>query len=126
MRVHSEEATPATPEHPGQPPDSDDHGRIRRVLINWTLALLTVAAAAFIVIFAIGAAMSVAACSAPQCPGLGPDGLVYGVLLYGAPVVAVATVAVSFFTASRRRGFVVPLVALAVLLADFAAIAILF
>ncbi|BCI87977.1 hypothetical protein PJK45_18270 [Mycobacterium kansasii] len=109
----------------GIPPQTDDHNRGRRILVNWVLALLTVPAAALVMVFAIGAAMSMAACSGAQCPDLGPNGLVYGVLLYGAPVVAASTLIASFFTAARRRGFVVPLCALALLFVDIAATAIL-
>ncbi|VBA54084.1 hypothetical protein LAUMK191_03022 [Mycobacterium attenuatum] len=108
------------------PPPGGDHSRMRRVLMNWLLALLTVPAAVLVMIFAIGAAMSMAACSSAQCPELGPNGLLYGVLLYGAVVVAAVTLGVSFFTASRRRGFVVPLSALALLAVDIAVTAILF
>lgn len=108
-------------------PDGDtDHGRGRRGVVNWILAALTVPAAALIMIFAVGAAMSVAACSSAQCPNLGPGGVLYGVLFYGAPVVAGLTIIASIFTALRRRGWIVPVVALALLAADFAAIAILF
>jgi hypothetical protein len=108
------------------PPQDSNEGRGRRAVVNWILALLTVPAAALIMLFAIGAAMSFAACSAAQCPTLGPSGLVYGILFYGAPVVAGLTIVASFFTAFRRRGFIIPLVGLGVLLADFASIAILF
>lgn len=101
-------------------------GRVRRGVVNWILAALTVPAAALVMIFAVGAAMSIAACSTGQCPDLGPDGAVYGVLFYGAPVVSGLTIVASFFTALRRRGWIVPVVALALLAADFAAIAILF
>ncbi|KZS69743.1 hypothetical protein A4G29_01290 [Mycobacterium kansasii] len=120
-REHREVITDA-----GNPPQVGDHNRGRRILVNWVLALLTVPAAALVMVFAIGAAMSMAACSGAQCPDLGPNGLVYGVLLYGAPVVAASTLIVSFFTASRRRGFVVPLCALALLVADIAVTAVLF
>ena len=125
MSLHSEESTQVVPDQTAQPPDTTDHNRGRRAIVNWALALLTVPAAALIMIFAVGAAMSFAACST-QCPDLRPSGLVYGVLFYGAPVIAGLTIVVSFFTAFRRRGFVVPLTGLALLLADFAAIAILF
>ena len=108
------------------PPHTGEHNRGRRILVNWVLALLTVPVAALVMVFAIGAAMSMAACSGAQCPDLGPNGLMYGMLLYGAPVVAVSTLVASFFTASRRRGFVVPLCALALLVVDIAATAILF
>jgi hypothetical protein len=104
---------------------TDDGGR-RRAWVNWVLALLTVPAAAVVMIVGIGAAMSVAACSRPQCPDLGPSGLLYGVLLYGAPVVAVLTIAVTFMTATRRWGVFVPLCGLALLLSDVAVMAILF
>ncbi|MCV6966577.1 hypothetical protein H7J50_22625 [Mycobacterium intermedium] len=107
-------------------PQSEDHGRTRRAIVNWVLALLTVPAAILVVVFAIGAAMSMAGCSAPACPGIGPSGLVYGVLLYGAPVISGLTMIVSIFTAFRPYGFVVPVIALALLLADFATIAALF
>jgi hypothetical protein len=125
MSLHSEQSTQVAPNQTAQPPDTTDHSRGRRAIVNWALALLTVPAAALIMIFAVGAAMSFAACST-QCPNLGPSGLVYGVLFYGAPVVAGLTVIASFFTAFRRRGFLVPLIGLALLLVDFAAIAILF
>lgn len=87
---------------------------------------MTVPAAALIMIFAVGAAMSMAACSTAQCPDLGPGGVLHGVLFYGAPLVAGVTVIASFFTALRRRGWIVPAVALALLAADFAALATLF
>ncbi|KQH76138.1 hypothetical protein AO501_30665 [Mycobacterium gordonae] len=102
------------------------HGRGRRGVANWILAALTVPAAALVMIFAVGAAMSIAACSTAQCPDLGPDGVLYGVLFYGAPVIAGLTIIASFFTALRRRGWIVPVIALALLAADFATIAILF
>ncbi|OBJ52423.1 hypothetical protein A9W95_20395 [Mycobacterium sp. 1423905.2] len=95
-------------------------------MLNWVLALLTVPAAILVMIFAVGAAMSVAACSAAQCPHLGPSGLLYGVLFYGAPVVAVLTIVASFFTAKRRWGVIVPLVGIALLVADLAITALVF
>ena len=94
--------------------------------MNWALALLTVPAAALVMIFDVGAAVSTAACTGAQCPGLGPHGLMYGVLLYGAPVVAALTIVASFFTATRRRGFLVPLWSWALLLCDIALTSILF
>ena len=70
--------------------------------------------------------MSIAACSDRRCPNLGPSGLFYGVLFYGAPVVAVLTIVASIFTATRRRGFIVPLCGWALLVADIVATALLF
>jgi hypothetical protein len=125
MGLHTEQSAQAVIEQTAQPPGATDPGRGRRAIANWALALLTVPAAALIMIFAVGAAMSFAACST-QCPNLGPDGLAYGVLFYGAPVIAGLTIVASVFTAFRRKGFLVPLIGLALLLVDFAAIAILF
>jgi hypothetical protein len=45
------------------------------------------------------------------------------VSFYGPPVVAAVTVIVSFFTAPRRWGIVIPIVALALLGADIAILA---
>jgi hypothetical protein len=125
MSVRSDEDTAVERATPESVADTD-RGRARRGVVNWILAALTVPAAALIMIFAVGAAMSIAACSAAQCPDLGPGGVLYGVLVYGAPAIAVVTLLLSFFTALRRRGWIVPVVALALLAADFAAIAILF
>lgn len=127
MSVQNPRAAEVGPEAAGaRTPDGAVPARGRRAVVNWVLALLTVPAAAVVVIFAVGAAMSVAACSAADCPAMGPSGLIYGVLLYGAPVVSALTIVISVFTAVRRRGFIVPLVALVLLLADFTAIAVLF
>lgn len=106
--------------------DESHRRRLSRVWVNWALALLTVPAAALVMIFDVGAAVSTAACTGAQCPELGPHGLVYGVLLYGAPAVAVLTVAASFFTATHRRGFLVPLWGLVLLLCDVAVTSMLF
>ncbi len=112
---------------PGTQPPSDDRGlRRRRVWVNWAFALLTVPAAALVMIFDVGAAVSTAACTGAQCPVLGPHGLAYGVLLYGAPAIAAVTIVVSLFTATRRRGFLVPVWGLVLLLCDVAVTSILF
>ena len=94
--------------------------------MNWAFALLTVPAAALVMIFDVGAAVSTAACSGAQCPALGPHGLAYGVLLYGAPAIAAMTIVVSLFTATRRRGFLVPVLGLVLLLCDVAVTSMLF
>jgi hypothetical protein len=108
------------------PPAETDEGSPLRIWVSWVLALLSVPAAAVVMIVGIGAAMSVAACSHPQCPDLGPSGLLYGVLLYGAPVVAVLTIAITFMTGTRRWGVLVPVCGLALLLSDVAVMVILF
>ncbi|MBV9318708.1 MAG: hypothetical protein JOZ23_12475 [Mycobacterium sp.] len=99
-------------------------GERRWLWVNWILALLTVPAAIGASIFAFAAVMSTAACSDKQCPNLGPSGIGFGVLFYGAPVVALAVIAISFFTARRRWGIVVPLAGLALLAADFIIVAV--
>jgi hypothetical protein len=95
-----------------------------RLWLNWALAVLTVIGAGVTMAVALGAVMSTAACSDKACPNLGPRGISFDTLYYGAPAVAVATVVLTFFTARRRWGFVVPVVALALLAADIAILAI--
>jgi hypothetical protein len=85
---------------------------------------LTVVGAGVVMVFSLGAVMSTAACSDKQCPNLGPNGISFDVLFYGAPVVAALTLIVSFFTAQRRWGIVVPLLALALLVADITILAV--
>lgn len=105
-------------------PDESARGSRVRLWLNWALALLTVIGAGAAMAVALGAVMSTAACSDKACPNLGPHGISFDTLYYGAPAVAVVTIVLSFFTARRRWGFVVPVVALALLLADVATLAI--
>jgi hypothetical protein len=95
-----------------------------RVWLNWALAVLTVIGAGVAMAVALGAVMSTAACSDKACPNLGPRGISFDQLYYGAPAVAVVTVVLSFFTARKRWGFIVPVVAMALLAADVAILAI--
>lgn len=95
--------------------DTRSDSRARRWL-NWILALSTVLGAAAVELFAIGAVMGTAACSTPNCPK--PSGFVYGLLTYAPPVIAVATVVVTIFTAGHRRGYLVPLVAWGLIIID--------
>ncbi len=92
--------------------------------VNWALALATVPAAAIVMLFALGAVMSTDGCSASSCPNLGRGGINFGVAFYGAPVVAVVVIVISFFTAKRRGGIVVPLCGWALLVADVALMAV--
>lgn len=101
-----------------------DRGRRLRLWVNWVLALLTIPAAAVVLIFTLGAVMSTAGCSAGQCPNLGPAGISFGVLFYGAPIVAALAIVISIFTARRRWGIIVPLCALALLVADIIIVAV--
>jgi hypothetical protein len=110
-------------DHEAQTVEPNRSNRVR-LWLNWALALLTVMGAGLSMAVALGAVMSTAACSDKACPNLGPRGISFDTLYYGAPAVAVVTVVLSFFTARRRWGFVVPVVALALLIADVAILAI--
>ncbi len=88
----------------------------RRLWLNWLLALSTILGAVAVQLLAMGAVMSTAACSQPSCPK--PTGFGYGLLIYTPPVVAVLAIVLSFFTAGRRRGFLVPVIAWVVILVD--------
>jgi hypothetical protein len=107
---------------PAQPDAS--HRRPVWPWVNWALALSTVPAAAIVMLFALGAVMSTDGCSDRSCPNLGRDGIDFTVAFYGAPVVAFVVIVISFFTAKRRRGMVVPLCGWALLLADVVLMAV--
>jgi hypothetical protein len=92
----------------------------RNPWVTWVLALLTIPAAAAVLFYATGAVMSTAGCSGQTCRA--PGDLAFGVMFYGAPVVAVVVLAVSLFTARRRLGFLVPVAGLALLAIDAALI----
>ena len=104
-------------------PGDTDHDKRARLWVNWGLALLAVVGAGVVMLVALGAVMSTAACSDKACPNLGPKGISFDTLYYGAPVVAALAVVASFFTARRRWGFVIPVVAIALLIADVAILA---
>src|ERR1700743_3329693 len=86
-------------------------------IANWVLALATVPGAGAVVVFADVQVLGTAGCNDRPCPRQGPGELGFAVIEYGAPVVAVVTIVLSFFTARRRRGIVVPLVAWLLLVA---------
>jgi hypothetical protein len=95
--------------------DVDRHDMARtsrtRTIANWALALLTLVGAAALVLYAYGMALGTSGCSDATCPHLQSADAVFGPVVYGAPVVAVAAVLASFVTARRRRGWMVPAVA---------------
>jgi hypothetical protein len=101
-------------------------GRRRHVWpwVYWGLALSTVPAAAIVMLFALGAVMSTDGCSGRSCPNLGRGGIDFGVAFYGAPVVAFVVIVLSFFTAKRRGGVVVPLAGWALLIIDVVLMAV--
>jgi hypothetical protein len=104
--------------------EANHSGHRRRLWLNWGLALLTAVGAGITMAVALGAVMSTAACSDKACPNLGPRGISFDTLYYGAPAVAVVTIVLSIFTARRRWGFVIPVTALALLIADIAILAV--
>jgi len=100
--------------------DAQGDGHRRPTVINWVLAGLTVPGALAIILYQHAQVLATAGCSERTCAKLGPSPFVFGLIEYGAPVVAVLAVAVSFVTAKTRHGIVVPLVAWALLIAGFA------
>lgn len=101
-----------------------DTSRRTRLWVNWLLAVSTILGAVAVQLFAMGAVMSTAACSNPNCPK--PTGFVYGMLTYGAPVIAAVAILLSFVTAGRRRGWLVPAIAWLLLIIDVAVLAATF
>jgi hypothetical protein len=99
-------------------PGGTDRDKRVRLWVNWGLALLTVVGAGIVMVVALASVMSTAACNDKACPNLGPNWISFDTLFYGAPVVAALAVVASFFTARRRWGFVIPVTALALLIAD--------
>lgn len=98
----------------------------RSVSPNWLLALLTVPVATAVMMFAFGSVMGLARCTERACPHTGPGEFWFGILAYGPPIVALVTIVISFFTASRKHAVWVPLIALGLLLAAFGVLAITF
>jgi hypothetical protein len=95
----------------------DTLGSRSQRITNWILALLTIVGAAAAVLFAYGTALGTSGCSDRACPHLGLANAVFGPVVYGAPVVALLTIAVSFVTAKLRRGWIVPAIAWILLIA---------
>jgi hypothetical protein len=93
---------------------------------NWILALLTLPGAAAVVSFMYVKILGTAACSGQNCPHMGTGPVGFTLIQYGAPAVAVIAVAMSFFTARRPRGILVPVVAWVLLIAAAAVIAFSF
>jgi hypothetical protein len=107
-----------------QTEDRSDHRG--RTVTNWLLSLLTIPGALAVVGFAYMQVLGTAACTDKTCAGLGPSESVFGLILYGTPFVPVVAIALSFFTARRRLGIIVPACAWALLVAGFAILALTF
>ena len=116
--------TAQTPTLTGTEDDHRSQGARIRPWVNWTLALLTAPASVVVVLFGLGALMSYAACSDRPCRDKGIGGIWLEVLWFGSPVVAAVIIFVSFFTAKRRYGIVVPLCGWALLAADVGLLAL--
>jgi hypothetical protein len=99
-------------------PATGEVGRTGRIT-NWVLALATVPGAIAVVLFLYIQILGTAGCSDQTCPRQGPGELGFTLIQYGAPIVAAAAVALSFFTARRRGGILVPIVAWLLLIAAF-------
>jgi hypothetical protein len=98
----------------------------KRAVVNWILALLTIPGAGAVVAYSYLQVLSTAACTGGACAQEGPSEFVFGLIMYGTPFVAVAAIALSFFTARRARGFVVPAIAWTLLVVAFAILALTF
>jgi hypothetical protein len=104
---------------------TSETGRAGRI-VNWVLALATLPGAVAIVVFLYMQVLGTAGCNDQPCPRQGPGELGFTVIQYGAPAVAVAAVVLSFFTARRRGGILVPLVAWVLLIAAILVLAFSF
>jgi hypothetical protein len=98
--------------------DTNEVGRAGRIT-NWVLALATIPGAVAVVLFLYMQIMGTAGCNDQPCPRQGPGELGFTLIQYGAPIVAVVAVVLSFFTARRRGGILVPVVAWLLLIAAF-------
>ncbi len=105
--------------------DTEQGGRTGRI-INWVLALATMPAAIAVVACLYVQVLGTAGCNDQPCPRQGPGELGFTVIQYGAPLVAVVAVVLSFFTARHRRGIVVPVVAWLLLIAAVVVLAFSF
>jgi hypothetical protein len=98
--------------------DTNEVGRAGHIT-NWVLALATIPGAVAVVLFLYMQIMGTAGCNDQPCPRQGPGELGFVLIQYGAPIVAVVAVVLSFFTARRRGGILVPVVAWLLLIAAF-------
>lgn len=98
----------------------------KRTVVNWLFALSTVIGAVVVEGYALLQVMGTAGCSDRICPNQGPGEFLYGLITYGAPVVAVVTIVLAFVTARRPRGWVVPAIAWALLIIAFIVLAVTF
>lgn len=84
-----------------------------RTTLNWILAVATVPAAIGIVGLVYLQIMGTAGCGPGPCPTM--DEATFTLIEFGVPAVAVLAIVVSFFTARRRGGVLVPVIAWALI-----------
>jgi hypothetical protein len=70
-----------------------------RLVVNWILAVLTAPAALFVLLFGFAAAMGTDRCAYEDCPRMGPPVPVMTLLVFGAPLVSLATIIATIRTA---------------------------
>lgn len=84
-----------------------------RTTFNWVFAVATVPAAIGIVGLVYLQIMGTAGCGSGPCPTLSET--TFTLIEFGVPAVAVLAVVASFFTARRRGGVLVPVIAWALI-----------
>lgn len=95
-------------------------------LVNWGLALSTIIGAVIVEGYAFAQVMGTAGCSDRICPHEGPGDFLFGLIMYGTPVVVVATIIITIFTARKPRGWVPAALAWALLIIAFLILAVTF
>lgn len=96
------------PEEAVDTADGRDTATGHSTVANWVLALGTLLGAAAVVAYAFMQVLATAACSTGGCPQLGPGEVGFTLIVYGVPALSVLTVLLSFITARRRGGIVLP------------------
>lgn len=107
-------------------PDIQARASRKQTVMNWTLGLSTIIGAVIVEAYAFMHVMGTAGCSDRICPHGGPGDVLFGLITYGAPVVALAAIVVTVFTARRPRGWVTPVIAWALLIIAFVILAVTF
>ncbi|HEV7851542.1 MAG TPA: hypothetical protein VGP27_09290 [Mycobacterium sp.] len=107
-------------------PESQARVSRKQTVVNWGLALSTIIGALLIEAYSFMRVMGTAGCSDRACANTGPGNFLYGLITYGAPVVALAAIVISSFTARRPRGWAVPAIAWVLLVIGFLILAVTF
>jgi hypothetical protein len=106
--------------------DTQPRASGKQTAVNWGLALSTIIGALLVSGYSFMQVMGTAGCSDRICPHMGPGDFTFGLIMYGAPVVAIVTIALSFVTARRPRGWVVPAIAWVLFIVAFIVLAVTF